>query len=414
MLFLSFKQLFSRIQQTILTLIALVIGTAGYIVLSGVFQGFQETIEDVLVNDDGHIKITPRDETITPESFEGVFFPNSLIHWITPPSGLRSYASLNNVQGWFERLKKDSRVYAYSPRLSKQVLFKNGNVSITGTLVGVNPDDEQRVTTIDENVVEGKLESVGEGESIVVIGEGLMNRLGSRVGGSINIVNSEGDVYPVRIKGVIYTGIRQIDDAISYSSLHTAQKITDSSGEVTTIAIRLYDVTQAASVATNLGQYSRDKVQSWDQANENLLSIFETQNIMKNAIIFTIILIVSFGIYNILNMVVNQKKKEVAILRSIGYRPGDIVELFLAQGMILGLIGSVIGLLLGALAVYYISQIKTGGPAGGEQQTMQVSWSIWIYIKAFLITMTSSIFASIIPARLAARFSPIEVIRGAA
>jgi len=406
MLFLSIKQLFSRLQQTILTLIGLILGTAGYIILSGIMLGFQEYIVNILVNNDAHIKIKPRDEEITPETFRGVFFSDAVVKWVVPPSGITDNTSLINVQGWFEKLEKDFRVQTFSPRLERQVFYKNGSATLPGTIIGINPEQEMRVTTIADFVTQGKLESIGEGESIVVVGEGVLRRLGAKLGSTIQIINASGEIYPVKIKGTVKTGMHQIDESLSYASRSTVRNITNSSGEISSIAIRLYDVSQAAEVATSMSQFSKDKVESWDQANANILGIFRTQNITRMAITMTIILVVAFGIYNILNMVVNQKKKEIAILRSIGYTPGDIVVLFLAQGVILGVVGALLGMVLGFVAVYGISRIEIT-----DGRLMMVSWNGWIYVNGFMLTVVSSVIAGVIPARLAGRLSPIEVIR---
>jgi lipoprotein-releasing system permease protein len=208
-----------------------------------------------------------------------------------------------------------------------------------------------------------------------------------------------------------------IDDVSSYGSLPTVQNITQSSGEISQIIVKILNVRDAASIAEEWGYYSRDKVESWDQANESILSVFKTQDIVRNSTTFTIILVVAFGIYNILNMVVNQKKKEVAILRSIGFDGRDTIILFLIQGMILGLIGAMLGIIVGAFGCYMIEGIPLGSSKGNLKaviRTMQISWDTIIYVKAFLIAIISASVASYIPARMASHLSPVEIIRGAA
>jgi lipoprotein-releasing system permease protein len=109
-------------------------------------------------------------------------------------------------------------------------------------------------------------------------------------------------------------------------------------------------------------------------------------------------------------MVVNQKKREIAILRSLGFSERETIFLFLVQGMILGLGGGLFGMLAGGIACHYIEQIKIGVGSGH----MPMSWDAAIYLKAFSIVLISSIIASFLPARNAGRLSPIEIIRWSA
>ena len=154
-------------------------------------------------------------------------------------------------------------------------------------------------------------------------------------------------ITPLKIIGVIQTGNKMIDDSLCYTSITTLQRITGSPGEISDIVVRVTDVSHAREMAENWSQFTKDKVESWDQANESIMSVFNTQNIIRNTITVVIILIIAFGIYNILNMVVSSKKRDIAILRSIGYEEFDIIMLFLIQGLILGVTGAIFGSILG-------------------------------------------------------------------
>ena len=411
MWFLSLRQLLSRPQQTILTFIGIMLGTATYVIFTGMMLGFQEYLIEKMINDSPHVTINPRDELITPETFDSVFFPGSVVKWITPPSGKKDNQYLNNVQGWFEKLDNDPRVVAYAPRLARQVIFTNGKQSVPGWLTGIDDNREKTITSLHKSVITGDFKVVGEGESVIVIGEGLMKRLGARLEGTITAVSASGESHPLKIKGIIRMGIRQFDDSSAYASIQTVQNVTSSAGQISSVGIKLEDVTLARELADTFALYTSDKVESWDQANENILSVFKTQDIMRNAITGIIIIVIGFGIYNILNMVVSQKKREIAILRSIGYDARDIIFLFLIQGSFLGLSGGFLGLIFGGVSNYLISQIEVSR-SFGSSNTMMVSWNIMIYIYGFLITVIATTVASIIPARMASRLSPIDIIRG--
>lgn len=416
MLFLAIRQILSRPQQTLLTLIGILLGTAGYVMFSGIMLGFQTVMMEQLVNSDGQIKISPKDELITERTFEDVFFVGSEVHWLSPPSGRADNGRLTNVIGWMERLSKDDRVISYSPQLTREVIYLNGKNSSPSRLIGIDANRHGKVTNLETYVREAKLKDLNFGSSLGILGRGVLAKLGAKVGDTIQVLTPKGNTSPMKVIGVLNTGNRMIDDVTSYGSLPTVQSITGSSGEVSQIIIKITKVRDAASIADEWAYYSKDKVESWDQANESILSVFKTQDIVRNSTTFTIILVVAFGIYNILNMVVNQKKKEVAILRSIGFDERDTIILFLIQGMILGFVGALVGLLLGAFGCSMIEGIPLGSPKKDSIaliRSMVVSWDLLIYIKAFFIAILSSTVASYIPARMASRLSPVEIIRGA-
>ncbi len=412
MWFLSVRQLIARPRQTILTFIAIMLGSAAYVAFSGLMLGFQEKILDRLINNDAHIKISPKDDIISPETFGGIFFKNSHVFWLTAPSGKSNNVSITGVRAWYDKLDADPDVEAYAPQISRQVIFTKGKFSIPGTLVGIVPSRQSKISNIQNDITEGSLTDLGKGTSLVIVGEDLMKKLGSHIHDTINVVSPSGSISSVKIIGTIRPASRIIASSIAYSSLSTVQSITHASGEVSVIAVRLWDVSKARNIAEDWSYTSKDKVESWDQANEAVLSIFTTQNIVRNTTTFTIILVISFGIYNILNMVVTQKRREIAILRATGFSNSDILILFLLQGVLLGVAGALTGLLVGAFACWNLQQITIPGAPTGTDHLL-VSWNYTIYLKAFLITSLSSALASVIPAYSASKLSPIEVIRDA-
>ncbi|MFB5652378.1 ABC transporter permease [Leptospira wolffii] len=415
MFFLAIRQLISRPQQTFLTFFGILLGTAGYVVFSGMMLGFQEYITDQLVNNDAQIRISPRDEILKEESFRGVFFSDSNVRWIKPPSGKTDSTQLTNVKGWFLKLDGDDRVEAYAPQLNRQLIFKFGKQTLPGKLFGIDPVRQTQVTTIGSYVEKGNLRDLDRGGDSIFVGAGLLERLGAEEGDILQVVSPSGSISNLKVTGVIRVGNRLIDESTVYASLRTVQRITQSNGMISEIVVRLKDVSKASEVATEWSYLTRDKVQSWDQAYESILAVFKTQNIVRDTTTFTIILVVAFGIYNVLNMVVNHKKKEIAILRSLGFDEQDTIRLFIIQGLLLGFTGALLGLLVGGLACYALD----GYPIGGSNtkgpmmsSVMRISWDYTIYLYAFCLSVITSGIAAYIPARSASKLSPVEIIRG--
>jgi lipoprotein-releasing system permease protein len=142
------------------------------------------------------------------------------------------------------------------------------------------------------------------------------------------------------------------------------------------------------------------------------LSIFKLQDVIRYSVSGAILIVAAFGIYNILNIVISQKKREIAILRSIGYENKDIIMIFMSQGAIIGVLGGIAGMLIGFLMCLQLSHVEIVNPlrASGPEK-MAVSFAISNYIFAFGLAFISTMLASFLPARAAGKLTPIDTIR---
>ncbi len=415
MLFLAWRHLTSKVKQTLLTLMGITLGTAAYVTISGMMMGFQVFTLEQLVNNDAHVKVSAREDYVTREAVEKSVFPNvAHVFWVSPPGGLRESAKVDNPQVWFERFRKDPEVLAYSPQLVTQTLVRKGGASLTGRLIGSEPSKQIQVTNIQKYMVSGRFLDLATAGNKIIVGEGVLNLLGARINDTITLSTALGDPVPFRIVGSFRLGIKQLDESTLFAHLTDVQKVNKTPSQISDIAIRIADVTKALSLAKTWSDFSHDKIQSWDQINEGTLSVFETQDIIRNAMTISILIVAGFGIYNILTMAVNQKRREIAILRSMGYEPKDILNLFLIQGLILGSVGSTAGIGFGYIFCRLMEQIPVSNQrmlGGGK---MLVSFDPMIYLKAFVLGFSAAIVASLLPARAAGKLEPIEIIRSEA
>ena len=347
--------------------------------------------------------------------FNNIFFSDSTIKWIKPPSGKTDNSRLDNIQWWYEKLQKDPEIVAYSPQLVRQITFLRGKLLFPAKVIGVRPETQALITNTDKYIVAGgTLKNLGEGDSLAIIGANLQTKMGVMLNDVVQVGIPGKQISPLKIIGIIQTGNKMIDDSICYTSITTLQRITESPSEISDIVIRVTDVSRAKEIAEDWSQFTRDKVESWDQTNESIMSIFKMQDIIRNTITVVIMLIISFGIYNILNMVVSGKKRDIAILRSIGYEESDIIVLFLVQGIILGLSGAISGSIFGFFLCKYLGTIEVfkGKNMATGMSNLLISYNIFIYIKGMVFAIIASLISSMIPARAAAKISPIDIIRG--
>lgn len=413
MFFLSVRYLKSRKKQTFLTILGIFFGAAAFIVISGFFIGFQEYLVQQMVSNNAHIHILAREEFLYSHSLDNNFYElkkDTHIFWDVAPNGRKDSARIENPMSWYKRLENDPKVLAYSPQYNASVLLYKAGSAVTATLIGCNPRQQVKVTNIAEYMVHGSFDSLSIGGSRIIVGSELLSKLGAALDQTI-LISSNQKKMPFKIVGVFNTG-NKVADLQAYSAIEEVQKLNGNPNVVNEIAVKIFDYAKSLEVAQNWGLLGQEKVESWDQQNASFLSVFYIQNVVKNLTIVVILIVAAFGIYNVLNMTVNQKKKDIAILHSLGYSSSNIVFLFLYQGIILGITGGILGIIAGYFICLYLQTIPfAGGPMSSKSDYLHIAIEFTIYIQAIILALFTSMFASILPALAAGRLTPIQIIR---
>jgi lipoprotein-releasing system permease protein len=416
MFYLAIRHLLARRRQTTLTLLGIFFGSMAYVVISGFMLGFQDYLIDQLINNDAHLRVWAKEDFLQEHTLDREFFgPLAHVFWASPPGGRKDNARIEDPQGWYRRLRADPRVEAYSPQLTAQVIFSRAKANVPARLIGSEPVRQVRVTNIGSYMVQGRFTDIAAGGNRILLGAELIAKLGARISETVLVSNGHSPPVPCKIVGIFKTGIRTIDEGTAFGALPDVQRIAETPNQVNEIAVRLFDVEGAANLAGEWRDVSEEKIQSWDQINANFLNVFTIQNAVRYMMVAVILIVAGFGIYNILNMVVNQKRRDIAILRSMGYTTWDVMTLFLIQGLIVGVIGAALGLIGGYWICRYLETVPFGGsPLGAGAGHMTVSFTLRIYVYAAGLSIACAALASLLPARAAGRLQPIEIIRAGA
>lgn len=415
MISLAIRYLFSRKRQSLFTLLGIFLGAAGFVIISGFFIGFKFFMIDNLVNNSAHIFIQARQDFLQPHSLDSAFFGEKIKHafWRSIPAGEKAYNRIENPQGWYERLDADSRVEVYSPQISVAALFSKGGTSVSAALIGCDPEKQAYVNTVAANMVEGKFSDIGAGGNRIILGQELLNRLGAKISQIVMVSVASGTQIPFQIVGTFDSGNKR-SDMLAYGSLSDVQRANHSQNRINEIDVKLFDFEKSAMLATTWSGLSPEAIESWDQRNSNIFTIFALQALMRNIIVFVVMLVAGFGIYNVLMMTVTQKMKDIAILQTMGYESWEVRMLFLFQGLILGLIGAVLGMVAGYFGCRYLQTLPFGGMPGSTRPPghLVINLNLRIYLEASILSLASALLASYLPARSAAQLTPIEIIRG--
>lgn len=411
MFFLSWRQLASRKKQTFLIMLGISFGTLLFVSIAGVQLGMRQYIAEQLLNNTAHILISGAERTVEAKEVTEAFYgSDGSVRWISPPSGVREEVKLQNYAGWYNRLSQDPRVLDFSPRLSASAIASHGKFTNSMNLVGVVPERFVRISSIEKYVKSGAFSDLQGGRNNIVIGSGVAKRLGTRVGQYIQVNGGKGTSKSFKVVAITHFGNEQVDEALGFAQLEDVQVLTRSPGRVSEIAVALYDIDEAAEVATEWKVLSSDKVQDWQEANKVFMEMINVQDFTRYFITTSILVVAAFGIYNVLTIMINQKKREIAILRAIGYGPNRIMELILYQGLLLGISGGTMGIVLGYLLCLWVGSIDFGFEIGGSNNLL-ISYRWDIYVTAFITANLASLVASYLPAHAASRMTPMDIIR---
>ena len=387
---------------SLVSIIGIALGVAALITVLSVMNGFQREIQSKIIGVTAHMQI------------------------MDASGMLQNWQELANIA------KKNSQVLQYAPYVDGQALVSfDGNVS--GVLVrGVDPKLEPGVDDIGNHMIKGRATSLIPGKFDVVIGQELAKQLGVAVGNKITLITPQGQITPAgtipRLKQFTVTGIFNVhmyeyDSSLILINLADAKILFKVGQSVSGVRLRVADVMQTQQIKEQLEQVLPDNtiVSDWIDQHQNYFSAVEMEKKMMFVILTLIVAVAVFNLVSTLVMTVNEKKADIAILRTMGASQTNIMRIFMIQGGLSGIIGTVSGTGLGLLLATYIGdivhlfEILTGSKLINSDVYLidylpsQINLSDVVSI--FSISIILSIVATLYPSRNAAKIDPAEALR---
>ena len=408
---IALKHLVSRKRQTVVSVGGVAMGVGFAVAMAAMMEGFQEDFVNRVVDNSPHITISDEFRT-QPQQPLRLAMPDALVR-------LRSVKPREEVRG----IKRAGRIVNQlsrqpglwvAPTLQGSAFIRYGSKKIGATVVGVVPEQERRVTKIEEDMNEGSLDDLKTAANGLIVGHGLARKLDAKVGDLVTVVSAQGVILKMKVVGTFRTGIVQIDDVQAYALLKKVQILEKRTNVINQIRVRLADVDSARIVAERIEARFGYKAVSWQEANEAIFGIFVVQNAIMFSTTGAILLVACFGIFNVISTVIYEKYKDIAILKSIGFTRGDVQRIFLLEGLVVGAIGSVCGWGLAGVLLFLLDRWEFEAAGAIEVTGFFLKHSIWHYVISSALAMTAAVLAAYLPARRAARVKPVDIIRGAA
>lgn len=309
-------------------------------------------------------------------------------------------------------LRRMDDVVAAAPNVVGSAVFSYGGREVPASVVGITPESQERVTPIDPDLSVGRSTDLYSAGGAVILGHGLATRLGVGQGDTVTAVLGSGRIRPLKVVGILRTGLVTVDDVRAYTLLSLAQQLLGAGRDVNRIVIRTTDYQRADLTAARIEPMVGCKTESWQEANADFLSIFVVQEAVTWVITLGIMTVAAFGILNVLIMLVLEKFPEIAMLKSMGFTARDISVTFFMEGVGIGLLGVVTGCTLGYHLTEFLASIPLVQRGLIETEHLLMHNSPKLYLSASVVAFVCTALAALVPAWRAGRLDPVEILRG--
>ena len=406
---IALTYLSSRKKQTLIAALGVMFGISMFIFMQSLMKGTNDYFEKMSFNTTSHIRLYSENKVADTHMLTG-FLADGSTKILTNPKQLEQTQGLTNPYGIIQQIRRNPEVSFVTPQVSANVIYTSGSVQINGTVAGVNIDEEDKMFDVQGNMLTGNLHDLNRVNNGILIGKGIADKLSLHMGDNITVRSGTGSPMIMRVIGIYATTVKQIDDTRSYANIVQAQNLLGKDRSyVTDIKINVKNYNNAPAVARDIATITGYKAEDWVQANEQLKAAFKIRAVILNSVIGVILLVAGFGIYNILNMTIYEKIKEIAILKATGFSGRSVTSIFLQQAVYIGLMGGIIGILVGFLITFGVAHIYIGA---GNLKYLPMSFYVPHYIEAIMFGLLTTVAAGYFPARKAARVDPVTIIRG--
>jgi len=397
----------SRLRQTLVGLMGVAMGVGFSVMMAGLMEGSQRDFVSQLVDSIPHI--TVRDERRKPppqpaEDLYDVVAFSGLSTKATRPGIKNPYAIIASLDSWLDG--------AVAPSVEARAVIRYAGRDTAANVTGIDPKREVAVSKLATQLREGTLGDLYRTSNAIILGDRLAAKIGARVGNSIAVVSGTGRVLSCTIVALVHSGMSQSDETQAYTLLKTAQILAGQTGLVNAMRVRVTDIMAAMEVAKRIEAQTGYKSVSWQEANEDLLSAFEVRNFIMYTVVGAILLVASFGTYNIISPITHEKTRDIAIMKSLGFTERTVRAIFLLEALLIGTAGTVVGWGLGYVLCLMLESIEFKSPFM-DVTHLPLYYTPVHYALAGLVALTASGIAGYLPARKAASLHPVDIIRGA-
>ncbi|MGL4323186.1 MAG: ABC transporter permease, partial [Beijerinckiaceae bacterium] len=333
-----------RLRQTLVGILGIATGVGFSVMMAALMEGSQRDFVATLVDTLPHVSIKDEQRNATLQPAE-TRFDAAKIDGLRPDEqrpGLKNpLALISALEAWVPG--------ALAPSVSTRAIIRYAGRDLAGGVLGIDPRRELRVSSLPKNMRIGTLEALNTVPNGIIVGDGMVTKLGAKFGATVSLVPVSGTPINARIAGIFHTGVRSVDESQIYTLTRTAQILAGQTGLINEIRVRLNDAMESRDIAALIEAQVGYKALSWQEANEDLMSAFLVRNIIMFTVVGAILLVASFGTYNIVSTITHEKTRDIAIMKSLGLPRKTVRRIFVLEALMIGLVGAIAGFVLGYL-----------------------------------------------------------------
>jgi lipoprotein-releasing system permease protein len=399
----------SRLRQLLVAVLSVTFGISMYVFMNSFMAGVNNQQTEITFTSMSHVKIyneLPIDvRPILPEPED-----DNTVLMVNNARNIRYTEGIKNADAIKEALSELAEVTTATAQLNQNVFIRNGVSRTSAVLSGIETASENQLFKTSEYLTEGDLNDLDKRSNGIILGTALAQTIGVSMGNNVTVTTSDGISKAFKVIGLIETGAIGADKTRALVSIQTARQLfSENKSYATEVLVNIknyYDAEEAAAQIARLTDY---KVEAWQEGNSQLDSANMLRDIIAVAVSLTILIVAGFGIYNIMNMTVNEKIKDISILKAMGFNGKDVVEIFLTQSVVIGFIGGLTGLFMGNIIVRIVDNIPF---EIATLTTLPVEYNTVDYALAFCFGIIITFLAGYLPARKASKIDPVEILRG--
>ncbi len=387
--------------QTLLIVVGVTLGVAVITFMSALLTGLQQNLFRRTLDYQAQVVVLPPQDVSRPlrEDASTRFAP------IVQPRTQK----LRSVDQW-QRVRDEivtlPGVTAITPVVAGPGLVQRGEANKAVSITGIEPDSYLRVVNLRAKIVLGSADLTG---SDIVIGTELAKDLGATLGDKLRVTTASGAAQMLQVVGIFDFGNKGVNDRNVYVALRAAQNLLDLAGGVSSLELNVGDPFAAEDAAQVIQARTGLEADSWIKTNEQFFSAIAAQSLSNTVIRFFVALTAALGIASVLVVSVVQKSREIGILRAMGTSRGQVLRLFLIEGALMGLAGSLCGSVLGFVFLNVWRGLARN-PDGTPMFLVDFQPMLFVYAAAGATIVGT--LAAVVPARRAAALDPAVAIRG--
>lgn len=417
-LFIAWRQLWHRKLLAGISVAGVLFGVLTLIAMTGIMRGFQTKFLDTILQISPHVVVFDtrlgQTRSVTELLLDGDRpAPGpSLTHVVRQTSTDRQ-SRIVRPRETVAAIASARNVTAVAALVVGNAVASSGAKEVPVELRGIEPEVQDKVTPLRDRVVAGAFTELAGAVDGAIIGAGLADQLGVHVGDNLTCASGRGQRVILRVVAVFETGVAALDKGRIYVPTRLAQTVLGRGDSIDRIELRLADPDLAPLLASRLEALFGYNAESWQETNASILGVFQQQNMITGLIIGAVLLVGGFGILSIQVMVVLEKRKDIALLKSVGYSSRTVLSIFLLQGAAVAIVGASLGAGLGHLLLSFMRTLRSASGLGySKPSTFAIYERPMMYVLAFAFAVAIGLIASLLPAWRASRVEPVDVLRG--